>query len=54
MAKWGRSGTQFSCFAFDEIFSDVEAHVNSEYAITWLTFENVVQEFYKKFDWSKL
>ena len=38
----------------DEILSDVEGHVDSEYGITWLTFENAVDEFYGKFDWSKL
>ena len=38
----------------DEILSDVEGHVDSEYGITWLTFENAVQEFYDDFNWGIL
>ena len=38
----------------DEILADVEAHANSEYGITWLTFENAVAEFYAELDWDHL
>ena len=38
----------------DEILSDVERRVDSEYGITWLTFENAVQEFYAELDWEHL
>jgi hypothetical protein len=38
----------------DEILADVEAHADSEYGITWLTFENAVQEFYAELDWDHL
>ena len=38
----------------DEILSDVESHVDSAYGITWLTFENAVQEFYEDFNWGIL
>lgn len=38
----------------DEILSDVEGHVDSEYGITWLTFENAVDEFYAALDWEHL
>ncbi|MBT7325436.1 MAG: hypothetical protein HN855_09770 [Anaerolineae bacterium] len=38
----------------NEILSDVEGHVDSEYGITWLTFENAVQEFYEDFNWGIL
>lgn len=38
----------------DEILADVEAHADSEYGITWLTFENAVDEFYAELDWQHL
>jgi hypothetical protein len=38
----------------DEILSDVESHVDSEYGITWMTFEVAVQEFYEDFNWGIL
>ncbi len=38
----------------DEILSDVERHVNSEYGITWLTFENAADDFYAELDWDHL
>lgn len=38
----------------DEILSDVERRVDAEYGITWLTFENAVQEFYAELDWDHL
>lgn len=38
----------------DEILSDVERHVDAEYGITWLTFDNAVQEFYAELDWEHL
>jgi len=38
----------------DEILSDVESHVDSEYGITWMTFENAVDEFYADFNWGIL
>ncbi len=38
----------------DEILADVEAHADSEYGITWLTFQNAVQEFYAELDWEHL
>ena len=38
----------------DEILADVEAHADSEYGITWLTFENAVEEFYDDFEWGRM
>lgn len=38
----------------DEILSDVEQHADAEHGITWLTFENAVQEFYTELDWEHL
>lgn len=38
----------------DEILSDVERHVEAEYGITWLTFENAVEEFYAELNWEDL
>ena len=38
----------------DEILSDVERHVDAEYGITWLTFDNAVQEFYTELDFEHL
>lgn len=48
------SGWPISPTMADEILSDVERHVDAEYGITWLTFENAVQEFYAELDWDHL
>ncbi|MBT7072954.1 MAG: hypothetical protein HN855_07640 [Anaerolineae bacterium] len=49
-----RAGWPISQTMADEILADVEAHADSEYGITWLTFENAVQEFYAELDWDHL
>ena len=38
----------------DEILSDVESHADAEYGITWLTFQNAVDEFYEDFEWGRM
>lgn len=49
-----RAGWPISQTMADEILSDVEAHADPEFGITWLTFENAVDEFYENFEWGKM
>ena len=49
-----RAGWPISQTMADEILSDVEAHADPEYGITWLTFDNALDDFYAELDWDHL